>query len=136
LKVRGKVAEISFGGKFLRKAMKSQEIRRNSLALLLHNTVHVVVLKHCLNQLPSCKITVNKIPDHLYLPANLHVNHLLVYHMLFSLMFYMRHSKAHISVDQVQRKLWLLQDSLQYSLQVYIFINCTGKEILRGLNLK
>ena len=39
LKVRGKVAEISFEGKFLRKAMKSQEIRRNSLALLLHNTV-------------------------------------------------------------------------------------------------
>jgi len=32
LKVRGKVEEISFGGKFLRKAMKSQEIRRNSLA--------------------------------------------------------------------------------------------------------
>ena len=41
LKVRGKVAEISFEGKFLRKAMKSQEIRRNSLALLLHNTVIV-----------------------------------------------------------------------------------------------
>jgi len=39
LKVRGKVAEISFEGKFLRKAKKSQEIRRNSLALLLHNTV-------------------------------------------------------------------------------------------------
>ena len=39
LKVRGKVAEISFEEKFLRKAMKSQEIRRNLLALLLHNTV-------------------------------------------------------------------------------------------------
>ena len=39
LKVRGKVVEISFEGKFLQKAMKSQEIRRNSLALLLHNTV-------------------------------------------------------------------------------------------------
>ena len=39
MKVRGKVAEISLGGKFLRKAMKSQEIRRNSRALLLHNTV-------------------------------------------------------------------------------------------------
>ena len=42
LKVRGKVAEISFEGKFLRKAMKSQEICRNSLALLLHNTVPTV----------------------------------------------------------------------------------------------
>ena len=40
LKVRGKVAEISFEAKFLRKAMKSQEIRRNSLVLLLHNTVY------------------------------------------------------------------------------------------------
>ena len=39
LKVRGKVTEISFEAKFLRKAMKSQEIRRNSLALLLRNTV-------------------------------------------------------------------------------------------------
>ena len=39
LKVRGKVAEISFEVKFLRKAMKSQEICRNSLVLLLHNTV-------------------------------------------------------------------------------------------------
>ena len=39
LKVRGKVTEILFEGKFLQKAMKSQEICRNSLALLLHNTV-------------------------------------------------------------------------------------------------
>ena len=31
--------EISFEGKFLRKATKSQEIRRNSFTLLLHNTV-------------------------------------------------------------------------------------------------
>ena len=39
LKDRGKVVEISCLGKLLRKAMKSQEIRRNWLALLLHNTV-------------------------------------------------------------------------------------------------
>jgi len=39
LKVRGKVAEISIEVKFLWKAKKSQEIHRNSLALLLHNTV-------------------------------------------------------------------------------------------------
>ena len=44
--MRGKVAELSFEGKFLRKAMKSQEIRRNSLALLLHNTVGIHTCKH------------------------------------------------------------------------------------------
>ena len=43
LKVRGKVAEISIEAKFLWKAKKSQEIRRNSLALLLHNTVDLSV---------------------------------------------------------------------------------------------
>ena len=38
-KSSGKFAEISFGAKFPRKARKSQEIRRSSFALLLHNTV-------------------------------------------------------------------------------------------------
>ena len=38
-KMRGNFVEISFQAKFLRKAMKSQEFRRNSFALLLHNTV-------------------------------------------------------------------------------------------------
>ena len=37
--MRGNVVEISFQAKFLRKATKSQEFRRNSFALLLHNTV-------------------------------------------------------------------------------------------------
>ena len=39
-KMRGNFVEISFQAKFLRKATKSQEFRRNSFALLLHNTVH------------------------------------------------------------------------------------------------
>ena len=38
-KVRGNIAEISLGAKFLRKATKSHEFRRSSFALLLHNTV-------------------------------------------------------------------------------------------------
>ena len=38
-KVQGNFVEISFQAKFLRKAPKSQEFRRNSFALLLHNTV-------------------------------------------------------------------------------------------------
>ena len=38
-KMRGNFVEISFQAKFLRKATKSQEFRRNSFALLLHNTV-------------------------------------------------------------------------------------------------
>ena len=38
-KMRGNFVEISFQTKFLRKAPKSQEFRRNSFALLLHNTV-------------------------------------------------------------------------------------------------
>ena len=39
-KMRGNFVEISFQAKFLRKATKSQEFRRNSFALLLHNTVY------------------------------------------------------------------------------------------------
>ena len=38
-KMRGNFVEVSFQAKFLRKATKSQEFRRNSFALLLHNTV-------------------------------------------------------------------------------------------------
>ena len=38
-KMRGNFVQISFQAKFLRKATKSQEFRRNSFALLLHNTV-------------------------------------------------------------------------------------------------
>ena len=38
-KMRGNFVEISFQAKFLQKATKSQEFRRNSFALLLHNTV-------------------------------------------------------------------------------------------------
>ena len=38
-KMRGYFVEISFQAKLLRKAMKSQEFRRNSFALLLHSTV-------------------------------------------------------------------------------------------------
>ena len=38
-KMRGNFIEISLQAKFLRKATKSQEFRRNSFALLLHNTV-------------------------------------------------------------------------------------------------
>ena len=40
-KMRGNFMEISFQAKFLRKATKSREFRRDSFALLLHNTVHV-----------------------------------------------------------------------------------------------
>ena len=40
-KMRGNFVEISFQEKFLQKATKSQEFRRNSFALLLHNTVHL-----------------------------------------------------------------------------------------------
>ena len=43
-KMRGNFIEISFRAKLLRKAPKSQEFRRNSFALLLHNTVY----KSCL----------------------------------------------------------------------------------------
>ena len=39
--MRGNFMEISFQAKFLRKATKSREFRRDSFALLLHNTVHV-----------------------------------------------------------------------------------------------
>ena len=39
MEMRGNFVEISFEAKFLRKATKSQEFRRNSFALLLHNTV-------------------------------------------------------------------------------------------------
>ena len=39
MKMRGNFVEISFQAKFLRKATKSQEFRRNSFALLLHSTV-------------------------------------------------------------------------------------------------
>ena len=57
LKVRGKVVEISFEGKFLRKAMKSQEIRRNSLAFPLHNTVTSINLVYLyLTCYPSVKL--------------------------------------------------------------------------------
>ena len=38
-KMQGNFVEVSFQAKFLRKTMKSQEFRRNSFALLLHNTV-------------------------------------------------------------------------------------------------
>ena len=38
-KMRRNIAENSFRANFRRKAPKSQEIRRNSFALLLHNTV-------------------------------------------------------------------------------------------------
>ena len=38
-KMRGNFVEISFQAKCLRKATKSQEFRRSSFALLLHNTV-------------------------------------------------------------------------------------------------
>ena len=38
-KLRRKVTEITFQTKLLRKATKSQEFRRKSLALLLHSTV-------------------------------------------------------------------------------------------------
>ena len=41
-KMRGNFVEVSFQAKFLRKATKSQEFRRNSFALLLHNIVHDV----------------------------------------------------------------------------------------------
>ena len=37
--MQGNFVEISFQAKFLQKATKSQEFRRNSFALLLHNTV-------------------------------------------------------------------------------------------------
>ena len=40
-KLRRKISEISFQTKFPRKAVKSQEFCRRSLALLLHSTVHV-----------------------------------------------------------------------------------------------
>ena len=38
-KMRGNFIEISFQAKFLQKATKSQEFRRNLFALLLHNIV-------------------------------------------------------------------------------------------------
>ena len=38
-KMRGSFFEISFQAKFLQKATKSQEFRRNLLALHLHNTI-------------------------------------------------------------------------------------------------
>ena len=38
-KMRRNSVEISYRAKFLQKALKSQEFRRNSFALLLHNTV-------------------------------------------------------------------------------------------------
>ena len=41
-KMQGNFVEISFQAKFLQKATKSQEFRRNSFALLLHNTVHYI----------------------------------------------------------------------------------------------
>ena len=41
-KMWGNFVEISFQAKFLQKATKSQEFRRNLLALLLHNTVWYV----------------------------------------------------------------------------------------------
>ena len=43
-KMRGNIVEISFQAKFLRKATKSQEFRRNSFALLLHNTVSIGII--------------------------------------------------------------------------------------------
>ena len=47
-KMQGNFVEISFQAKFLRKATKSQEFRRNSFALLLHNTVgSVCIVKNC-----------------------------------------------------------------------------------------
>ena len=61
MKVRGKVAEISIEGKFLRKAMKSQEIRRNSLALLLHNTVDDVQLENQILYFDDVNLNENKI---------------------------------------------------------------------------
>ena len=41
-KMRRNIAEMSFRANFRRKAPKSQEILRNSFALLLHNTVNTV----------------------------------------------------------------------------------------------
>jgi len=43
MKMRGNFMEISFEPKFLQKALKSQEFRRNLFALLLHNTVALKV---------------------------------------------------------------------------------------------
>ena len=37
--MQGNVLDISFHMEFLRKSQEKQEFRRNSLALLLHNTV-------------------------------------------------------------------------------------------------
>ena len=45
-KVQGNFVEISLQAKFLRKATKSQEFRRNLFALLLHNTVHLSEERH------------------------------------------------------------------------------------------
>ena len=42
-KMQGNFVDISFQAKFLRKAIKSQEFRRNSFALVLHNTVHLEI---------------------------------------------------------------------------------------------